>query len=155
MYLAERENEFRKRVALKLIRAGMASEDVVRRFVMERYMLAALNHPHIVRLVDGGATDEGLPYLVVDYVEGIPIDRYCDGHKLSINERLRLFIDVLVAVQHAHQSLIIHCDLTPLHWASVRKPNIPGIAPIHPNTRVRSNCVESRSPRAAMSMRWA
>lgn len=113
VYLAERENEFRKRVAVKLIRAGMASQDVVRRFVMERHMLAALNHPHIVRLVDGGATDEGLPYLVVDYVEGIPIDAYCDQHNLSINDRLRLFVDVLVAVHYAHQSLIIHCDLKP------------------------------------------
>jgi serine/threonine protein kinase len=113
VYLAERENEFRKRVAIKLIRAGMASQEVVRRFVMERHMLAALNHPHIVRLVDGGATDEGLPYLVVDYVEGVSIDAYCDRKKLSIDNRLRLFIDVCDAVQYAHRSLIIHCDLKP------------------------------------------
>jgi non-specific serine/threonine protein kinase/serine/threonine-protein kinase len=113
VYLAEREDEFRKRAAVKLIRPGMASPEVVRRFVIERQTLAALNHPHIVRLVDGGATEEGLPYLVVDYVEGTPIDRYADEHKLSITERLRLFVEVCEAVHHAHQSLIVHCDLKP------------------------------------------
>jgi len=113
VYLAEREDQFRQRVAVKLIRPGMASPEVVRRFVIERQTLAALNHPHIVRLVDGGATDEGLPYLVVDYVEGIPIDRYCDRHKLSISQRLAIFIESCVAVHHAHQSLIVHCDLKP------------------------------------------
>ena len=113
VYLAEREDQFRQRVAVKLIRPGMASPEVVRRFVIERQTLAALNHPHIVRLVDGGATDEGLPYLVVDYVDGIPIDRYCDQHKLSISQRLGIFIESCVAVHHAHQSLIVHCDLKP------------------------------------------
>ena len=113
VYLAEREDEFRKRAAVKLIRPGMASPEVVRRFVIERQTLAALNHPHIVRLVDGGATEEGLPYLVVDYVEGTPIDRYADEHKLSITERLRLFVEVCEAVHYAHQSLIVHCDLKP------------------------------------------
>jgi non-specific serine/threonine protein kinase/serine/threonine-protein kinase len=113
VYLGEREDQFRQRVAVKLIRPGMASPEVVRRFVIERQTLAALNHPHIVRLVDGGATEDGLPYLVVDYVDGIPIDRYCDQHKLSISQRLRLFVESCVAVHHAHQSLIVHCDLKP------------------------------------------
>src|ERR1017187_7996188 len=113
VYAAERADSFRKRVAVKLIRAGMAKPEVVRRFVIERQTLAALNHPHIVRLIDGGATEEGLPYLVVDYVEGAPIDRYADEHKLSITERLRLFVEVCEAVHHAHQSLIVHCDLKP------------------------------------------
>jgi len=113
VYLAEREDEFRKLAAVKLIRPGMASPEVVRRFVIERQTLAALNHPHIVRLVDGGATEEGLPYLVVDYVEGTPIDRYADEHKLNITARLRLFVEVCEAVHHAHQSLIVHCDLKP------------------------------------------
>jgi serine/threonine protein kinase len=113
VYLAEREDQFRQRVAVKLIRPGMANPEVVRRFVIERQTLAALNHPHIVRLVDGGATEDGLPYLVVDYVEGIPIDRYCDQHKLSISQRLQLFIETCTAVHHAHQSLVVHCDLKP------------------------------------------
>ena len=113
VYLAEREDQFRQRVAIKLIRPGMASPEVVRRFVIERQTLAALNHPHIVRLVDGGATEDGLPYLVVDYVEGKPIDRYCDLHKLPITARLNLFVETCVAVHHAHQSLVVHCDLKP------------------------------------------
>ena len=113
VYIAERENEFRKRVAIKLIRPGMASLEVVRRFVIERQTLAALNHPQIVRLVDGGTTEDRLPYLVVDYVDGMPIDRYADEQKLSITERLKLFIEVCGAVHHAHQSLVVHCDLKP------------------------------------------
>src|ERR1700684_3502527 len=94
VYLAEREKEFRKRVAVKLIRHGMANLEIVRRFVIERQTLAVLNHPQIVHLIDGGTTDDGLPYLVVDYVDGIPIDRYCDLHKLSITARLNLFLEV-------------------------------------------------------------
>jgi serine/threonine protein kinase len=113
VYLADREGEFRQQVAVKLIRAGMANPEVVRRFVIERQTLAALNHPHIVRLLDGGATEEGLPYLVVEYVKGTPIDRYSDDRKLGIGERLRLFVDASMAVHHAHQSLIVHCDLKP------------------------------------------
>ncbi|MGC9952509.1 MAG: serine/threonine-protein kinase, partial [Bryobacteraceae bacterium] len=113
VYLAEREDQFRQRVAIKLIRPGMASPEVVRRFVIERQTLAALKHPRIVRLVDGGATGDGFPYLVVDYVEGLPIDRYCDQHKLRISERLRLFVETCDAVHHAHQSLVVHCDLKP------------------------------------------
>ena len=106
VYVAERENEFRKRVAVKLIRSGMASAEVIRRFVIERQTLAALNHPHIVRLVDGGTTEEGLPYLVEEYVDGKPIDRYCDARQLPIRGRLTLFVEVCMAVHHAHQSLI-------------------------------------------------
>jgi non-specific serine/threonine protein kinase/serine/threonine-protein kinase len=113
VYVAERENEFRKRVAVKLIRTGMASPEVVRRFVIERQTLAALNHPHIVRLVDGGTTEDGLPYLVEDYVEGQAIDRYCDSRQLRIRDRLTVFVEVCQAVHHAHQSLIVHCDLKP------------------------------------------
>jgi serine/threonine protein kinase len=84
VYVAERENEFRKLVAIKLIRPGMASPEVERRFLIERQTTAAPNHPHIVRLVDGGTTEDGLPYLVVDYVEGgVPIDQCCGARKLS------------------------------------------------------------------------
>jgi serine/threonine protein kinase len=113
VYLAEREDEFRQRVAIKLIRQGVSNPEVIRRFLIERQTLAALNHPHIVRLVDGGTTEEGLPYLVVDYVEGVPIDRYCEEHKLNITARLRLLLDVCIAVHHAHQNLVVHCDLKP------------------------------------------
>src|SRR5580700_1316526 len=87
VYLAEREDEFRQRVAIKLIRQGVSNPEVIRRFLIERQTLAALNHPHIVRLIDGGATANGVPYLVVEYVEGVHIDVYCDRRRLSIHER--------------------------------------------------------------------
>jgi len=113
VYLAERESEFRQRVAVKLIRADAASLEVIRRFVIERQTLAALNHPQIVRLIDGGATEDNLPYIVVDYIEGVRIDEYCDAHKLSVTDRLKLFTSVCGAVHYAHQNLIVHCDLKP------------------------------------------
>jgi len=114
VYLATRADEhFKKRVALKLIPPGPDNQDLSRRFRNERQTLAALDHPNIVKLLEGGTTDDGLPYLVMDYVEGVPLDDYCDHHKLSIDERLRLFRKVCEAVQYAHQRLIIHRDLKP------------------------------------------
>jgi non-specific serine/threonine protein kinase/serine/threonine-protein kinase len=112
--LAQRDDDqYRKRVALKLLRPGFDSEDVVRRFRRERQILASLEHPNIASLLDGGTTDDGLPYLVMEYVEGLPIDRYCDRHRLSVDERLRLFCLVCGAVQFAHQNLIVHRDIKP------------------------------------------
>src|SRR6266478_254523 len=100
VYLAVRaDDQYRKRVAIKLIHPGLEKEAVCRRFRSERQTLAALDHPNIVKLLDGGTTEEGLPYLVMDYVEGQSIDDYCDRYKLSIEERLRLFRTVCGAVQ--------------------------------------------------------
>jgi eukaryotic-like serine/threonine-protein kinase len=114
VYLASRaDKEFEHDVALKMIRRGMDSELVVRRFRHERQILATLNHPHIARLFDGGTTPEGLPYFVMEYVAGIPIDRYADEHRLSTAERLRLCLRVFDAVQHAHDHHIVHRDLKP------------------------------------------
>ena len=114
VYLAVRaDDQYRKRVAIKLIHPGLEKEAVCRRFRNERQTLAALDHPNIVRLLDGGTTEEGLPYLVMDYVEGQPIDDYCDRHKLTIEQRLQLFRTVCGAVEHAHQNLVIHRDLKP------------------------------------------
>ncbi len=114
VYLASRaDKEFEHRVALKMIRRGMDSELVVRRFRHERQILATLNHPHIARLFDGGTTPEGLPYFVMEYVAGTPIDRYADEHRLSTTERLRLGLRVFDAVQHAHDHQIVHRDLKP------------------------------------------
>ena len=113
VYLAERE-DFVQRVALKLIRRGLDVDDVfVRRFHNERQILARLEHPHIARLLDGGTTVDRLPYFVMEYVEGEPIDRYCQTHELSIEERLELFRKVCAAVQFAHQNLVVHRDLKP------------------------------------------
>jgi hypothetical protein len=114
VYLAIRaDDQYKRLVAIKLILPGLDSEDLLRRFRNERQTLAALDHPNIVKLLDGGATEDGLPYLVMDYAEGTPLDEYCDHHKLSIDERLQLFRTVCAAVSYAHQRLVIHRDLKP------------------------------------------
>ncbi len=114
VYLAQRADEqFRKFVAIKLMRRGMDTDDIVRRFRNERQILASLEHPNIARLLDGGTTDEGLPYIVMEYVEGTPVTNYCEQHRLTINKRLQLFRTICAGVQHAHQNLIVHRDLKP------------------------------------------
>jgi len=114
VYLAERDDaEFRKRVALKVVRRGMDTDDILLRFRYERQILASLEHPNIARLYDGGATPDGRPYLVMEYIEGVPITRYCDEAGLPIDARLRLFADVCRAVQFAHQNLVVHRDIKP------------------------------------------
>ena len=107
------DEEFRKQVAVKILRPDLDNADLLRRFRNERQTLAVLDHPNIVKLLDGGSTEEGLPYLVMDYVDGRPIDEYCDAHKLTVEQRLRLFCVVCEAVRCAHQSHIIHRDLKP------------------------------------------
>jgi eukaryotic-like serine/threonine-protein kinase len=114
VYRAVREDdEYLKPVALKIIRAGQDSGFVISRFRNERQILSTLDHPNIARWMDGGTTEEGLPYLVMELIEGQPITDYCDQHRLSITERLRLFSQVCGAVQNAHQHLIIHRDIKP------------------------------------------
>src|SRR5690554_1919804 len=114
VYLAERDDgQFRRRVAIKLIRRGLDSIEVYRRFLAERQILASLDHPGIAKLLDGGATEDGHPFLVMEYVEGLPIDAYCDRHRLDVEQRLRLFRQVCGAVHYAHQNLVIHRDLKP------------------------------------------
>jgi eukaryotic-like serine/threonine-protein kinase len=114
VYLAERaDDQYRKRVAIKMLQPGTNKDEILRRFRNERQALAALDHPSIVRLLDGGSTEEGLPYLIMEYVEGVRIDEYCDTHKLSITKRLQLFCAVCLAVQYAHETLVIHRDLKP------------------------------------------
>lgn len=114
MYAACQLTEnFQKQVALKLVKPSLASWQILRRFRMERQLLAALDHPNIGRLLDAGTSDEGAPYLVMEFVEGLPTDRYCETKNLTIGERLRLFLTVCDAVQYAHQNLIIHRDIKP------------------------------------------
>jgi serine/threonine-protein kinase len=114
VYLAARaEAEFSRRVAIKLVKRGMDSDEIMRRFRAERQTLAALHHPNIAVLLDAGVTDSGQPYLVMEYVEGEPIDRYCDRHHLSVEARLALFLAICDAVRHAHQNLVVHRDLKP------------------------------------------
>jgi serine/threonine protein kinase/tetratricopeptide (TPR) repeat protein len=115
VYLAERaDNQYQKRVALKLLpRWSAGNERLIRRFIEERQILAALDHPDIARLFDGGVTPDGLPWFAMEYVEGVPIDRYCDERRLSIERRLELFCRVCAAVQYAHRNLVVHRDLKP------------------------------------------
>jgi serine/threonine protein kinase len=114
VYRAVRDDDaFQKTVALKLVRGGAASEFVERRFRQERQILARLQHPNIAAIFDGGATDDGQPYLVMEHVEGRPITAYCDEHGLGTRQRLALFGPVCAAVQYAHQNLVVHRDLKP------------------------------------------
>jgi eukaryotic-like serine/threonine-protein kinase len=114
VYLAERvDGEFEQRVAIKLLRRGLDTDDVLARFRAERQILASLNHPNIARLLDGGATSDGRPFLVMELVEGLPITDYCDERRCDIRARLRLFVQVARAVQHAHGHLVVHRDIKP------------------------------------------
>jgi len=114
VYLAERPfGHFKKPVALKVVKRGMDTEEIVQRFRFERQILAGLEHAHIARLLDGGVTDDGLPYFVMEYVEGKPIDQYCDDKQLTIRQRLKLFKAVCEAVAYAHRNLVVHRDLKP------------------------------------------
>jgi serine/threonine protein kinase/tetratricopeptide (TPR) repeat protein len=114
VYLAQRaDGQFEKQVAIKVLKRGTDTDEVLRRFRGEREILARLDHPNIARLVDAGTTDEGLPYFVMDYVDGKPITKYSDEHQLPITRRLDLFRVVCSAVSYAHQNLVIHRDIKP------------------------------------------
>lgn len=114
VYLADRADaEFEKRVAVKLIRRGMDTDYIIERFQNERRLLASLEHANIARMIDGGVTDEGRPYLIMEYVEGASIEQYCSTHDVSLRGRIELFRTVCEAVHHAHRNLIVHRDLKP------------------------------------------
>ncbi|MBE0566473.1 MAG: serine/threonine protein kinase [Krumholzibacteria bacterium] len=107
------DDQYRKEVALKLVRRGMDTEQVLGRFRTERQILANLDHPHIARLLDGGVAPDGRPYLVMEFVDGLPIDTWCVRRELPLRARLELFLTVCAAVQHAHRNLVVHRDLKP------------------------------------------
>src|SRR5882724_8376950 len=113
VYMAQQEEPVRRRVALKIIKLGMDTRQVLGRFEAEHQALALMDHPNIAKILDGGATDTGRPYFVMDLVQGLPITRFCDEANLSTRERLDLFLDVCSAIQHAHQKGIIHRDIKP------------------------------------------
>ena len=114
VYLAERDDDqYKKQVAIKLIKRGMDSDAILHRFLSERQILASLDHANIARLLDGGTSEDGLPYFVMEYIEGRPIDLYAGERKLGISERLELFLQVAAAVQHSHQHLVVHRDIKP------------------------------------------
>ena len=114
VFLAERDDEeYRAKVAVKLVRPGMDTAFILARFRRERQTLARLQHPNISRLLDGGTTDEGLPYIVMEYIDGPWITAYAAQQQLGVEARLRLFQDVCSAVDYAHRSFIVHRDLKP------------------------------------------
>ncbi len=114
VYKAVRADDtFKRDVAIKIIRRGMNSEFIIRRFRHERQAVAALDHPNVARLLDGGMTEDGLPYFVMEYIDGKPIDAYCDEHRLDTQARLRMFQQVCAGVQCAHDHKIVHRDIKP------------------------------------------
>ena len=114
VYLARRaDRQYEQQVAIKLIKRGMDTEAMLRRFRNERQILASFDHPNIARLLDGDTTEDGLPYFVMEYVEGLPIDEYCDLKALDVTGRLKIFRQVCAAVSYAHRRAVIHRDLKP------------------------------------------
>ncbi|MGI9516563.1 MAG: serine/threonine protein kinase, partial [Pirellulaceae bacterium] len=125
VYMAEQEEPVHRRVALKIIKPGMDSKQVVARFEGERQALALMDHPNITNVLEAGTTDSGLPFFVMELIKGQPITQYCDEQKLSIEQRLELFRSVCSAVQHAHQKGIIHRDLKPSNILVAEFDNVP------------------------------
>src|SRR5215472_1848919 len=113
VFVAEQQHAVRRKVALKVIKPGMDSRDVIARFEAERQALALMDHPHIAKVLDAGTTDSGRPFFVMELVKGVAITDYCDQAQLTPRERLELFVAVCQAVQHAHQKGVIHRDLKP------------------------------------------
>lgn len=125
VYMAEQEQPVRRRVALKVIKLGMDTQKVIARFAAERQALALMDHPNIARVLDAGATDAGRPYFVMELVRGVKITSYCDEYYLGMQQRLRLFIQVCHAIQHAHQKGIIHRDVKPSNILVTTLDGIP------------------------------
>src|SRR6185436_4752292 len=113
VYLAEQIEPIRRQVAIKLVQGGLGSREIVARFQLERQALALMSHPNIAQVFDAGGTDSGRPFFVMEYVPGDSITEYCDDQELILESRLRLFLSVCGAIQHAHQKGIIHRDIKP------------------------------------------
>jgi serine/threonine protein kinase/Tfp pilus assembly protein PilF len=125
VYLAEQREPIRRRVALKVVKLGMDTGQILVRFANERQALAMMDHPNIARIFDAGATPKGRPYFVMEYIEGVPITQYCDGKQMTVGQRLELFLTVCRAVQHAHQKGVIHRDLKPSNVLVMEQEGAP------------------------------
>ena len=125
VYLAEQREPIRRTVALKVVKLGMDTSQVLARFANERQALAMMDHPNIARIFDAGATAKGRPYFVMEYIEGVPITQYCDRNRIAIGQRLEIFLAVCRAVQHAHQKSVIHRDLKPSNVLVMEQEGAP------------------------------
>src|SRR5207249_367572 len=125
VFMAEQQQPVRRKVALKVVKPGMDTRQVVARFEAERQALALMDHPNIARVFDGGETDSGRPYFVMELVRGVPITDFCDANHLSVRDRLELFISVCHAVQHAHMKGVIHRDLKPTNILATPNAGAP------------------------------
>ena len=156
------DDAYQKQVAIKLVSPGPLQAEALRRFRRERQILADLEHPNIARLLDGGTTEQGWPYVVMEYVEGVPLTQYCREQKLALSARLQLFRDVCAAVQYAHQHLIIHRDLKPANIfvteaGGVRLPKLLdfGIAKLLEPERQQLTAHETQSGLLLMTPEYA
>ncbi|HYY57819.1 MAG TPA: serine/threonine-protein kinase, partial [Pyrinomonadaceae bacterium] len=153
VYLATRaDNAFQRRVAIKVIKRGMDTDFILRRFRHERRILAALDHQNIARLLDGGATETGLPYFVMEYIEGEPLYAYCDARRLGVRERLRLFCQVCDAVAYAHQNQVIHRDIKPSNIL-VTAAAVPKLFDFGISKLLNPELVSDTAPQTATAMR--
>src|SRR5579864_7569009 len=125
VYVAEQTEPVRRRVALKVIKLGMDTKQVVARFEAERQALAMMDHPNIAKVLDAGSTESGRPYFVMELVRGVRITEYCDQHKLGTHDRLGLFVKICHAIQHAHQKGIIHRDIKPSNILVTLHDSVP------------------------------
>ncbi|MEM8996803.1 MAG: serine/threonine-protein kinase [Acidobacteriota bacterium] len=160
VYLAERRDaDFERRVAIKVMRAGFDVPEARRRFVSERQILASFDHPRIARLYDGGTTEDGRPYLVMEHVDGRPIDRYCDEEGLGVRDRVRLMLDVCSAVRYAHSRLVVHRDLKPSNILVTRDGGVKlldfGIAKLLDPASFAVTAHATRDGRAPMTPHYA
>ena len=160
VYLAARaDNAFQRRAAIKVIKRGMDTDYILRRFRHERQILAALDHPNITRLLDGGATESGQPYFVMEYIEGQPLYQYCDTRRLSVRERLKLFTQVCAAVEYAHQQSVIHRDIKPSNIlvtdAGVPKLFDFGIAKLLNTELVADTSIQTATSMRMMTVEYA
>ena len=153
VYLAERDDEYSMRVAIKMIKRGMDTAEILRRLRLERQILAGLDHPHVARLLDGGSTPSGRPYVVMEFIDGVPIDRHCEEHGLDLRERLEIFRKVCSAVHAAHRNLVIHRDLKPSN-VLVTSDGEPKVLDFGIAKLLDPASVEQTVARTLTGMRW-